>query len=79
MMIGLIVSIGRGVVAWMAGDLICETSCLSELGEDPSAKGFLWVVTVSEQTIMTIRVIKDKRVSVTWARSSSSVSVLEPS
>jgi hypothetical protein len=79
MVIGLIIPTGNGAAAWMASEAIYETGCLSEPGEDPSAEGFLWIVSISEQIVMVIRVIKDKKVSVTWARLSSSVVKLEPS
>jgi hypothetical protein len=77
--IELIIPTGSGAVAVMAGETVCETDCLSVLGDDPSAEGLLWTVTVSEQTGIIIRVTKDKRVSTTWAQSSSSMAALEAS
>jgi hypothetical protein len=57
--IRLIIPIGSGAAAVTVGETVCETDCLLVLGEDPSAEGFLWTVTISEQTWMIIRVTKD--------------------
>jgi hypothetical protein len=58
--IGLIIPTGSGAAAVIAGETICETDCLLVLGDDPSTVGFLRIVTISKQTTMLIRVIKDK-------------------
>jgi hypothetical protein len=46
--IRLITPTGRGATTVMAGETICEIAYLTVLCDDPSAKGFLRIVTISK-------------------------------
>jgi hypothetical protein len=63
--IWLITPTGRGTVIAMTGEAVCEIDCLSVLCNGPYAEGFLQIFTISNQTAMCIRVIKDKGGSAT--------------
>jgi hypothetical protein len=56
--IRLITPTKREAVAVMVGETVYETAYFSVPYDDPRAKGFMWIVTLSEHTLVFIKVIK---------------------